>query len=337
MARLGRAQPFKPLIRGRIKFVPWSLTAEQGSYALTGQSAALRFGRQVNADQGSFALTGQAAGLQFGRQLNCAQGAYAQTGQAATLSFGRQLNAAQGTYDLSGQAASLLAVRIISAAQGSYALTGQAAGLQHSYTLAAGQGTFSLTGQAAAFVHGYELTAAFGTYALTGNAAGVTAARILIAAQGNYVLSGQAATLLHLAHARPISDVAIGGWKTYLGGTTNLYQMIDEQIPDDADYIKSSNIESGQDDTTKFGLASRTDPQTPDNHTVSARLRKTPVSGSLTTNCVVSLYQGVTLIAEWTESNVGTDWVTVEHTLTAGQANSITDYSALRLHFKAAA
>jgi len=40
--------------------------------------------------------------------------------------------------------------------------------------------------------------------------------------------------------ARPIADVALGTWTTQSGGTTNLYATLDEDTPDDADYVRSA-------------------------------------------------------------------------------------------------
>lgn len=40
-------------------------------------------------------------------------------------------------------------------------------------------------------------------------------------------------------YARPTSDSSVGTWTTNAGGTTNLYQTIDETAFDDADYIQS--------------------------------------------------------------------------------------------------
>jgi len=40
--------------------------------------------------------------------------------------------------------------------------------------------------------------------------------------------------------ARPIADLAAGGWTTQSGGTTNLYAVLDEDTPDDADYVRSA-------------------------------------------------------------------------------------------------
>jgi hypothetical protein len=176
----------------------YTLTAEQGSYALTGQAAALRAARQLAAAQGAYALTGQTAGLQYGRKVGAAQGSYALTGQAAALRAARQLAAVQGAYTLSGQAAGVQYGRKVAAAQGSYALTGQDVALRTSRTILAAQGSYALNGQAAGLIYdaGDEvLTAEPGSYTLTGQAANLRAARTVLAELGTYSLSGQAARL----------------------------------------------------------------------------------------------------------------------------------------------
>lgn len=126
----------------------YSITAAQGSYALTGQAAAVRTARKLVAAQGSYALTGQAAGLKRGYRLVAAAGAYALSGQAAVLRAARRLVAAAGSYALSGQAVTLTytLARSLVAAAGSYALTGQAAVLRLTRKLVAAFGTYNLSG-----------------------------------------------------------------------------------------------------------------------------------------------------------------------------------------------
>jgi hypothetical protein len=50
-----------------------------------------------------------------------------------------------------------------------------------------------------------------------------------------------AATLLARPNAlsRPDADLSAGGWTTHLGGTTDLWQVVDEAAADDADYVQS--------------------------------------------------------------------------------------------------
>lgn len=151
----------------------YTLTAAQGSYALSGQVAALKRIRKLAAAQGSYALTGQAAVLSAAiKRLIAASGTYALLGSDARVDL--QMPAASGSYTLTGQTLAERLARKVTAAQGSYALTGQPATLQGSAKI---------------------LVAAQGSYALTGQTAAQRLARKVTAAQGSYSLSGQAATL----------------------------------------------------------------------------------------------------------------------------------------------
>ena len=113
----------------------YTLTAAQGSYTLSGQAAALAFGRLLTAAQGSYTLSWQAAVLTYDGTtytMTATQGSHALSGGDAVLTIGRLLTAAQGSYTLSGQALAVAVARLLTAAQGSYTLTGQAAALAYS-------------------------------------------------------------------------------------------------------------------------------------------------------------------------------------------------------------
>lgn len=158
----------------------YTLTADQGSYALTGQTAALLASRRLAVDSGSYALTGYAANL-----------VYTPVGGATYT-----LVAGSGSYALTGQAAGLRAARKLVAAQGSYGITGQAAGLYRGYVLTAAQGSYTLTGRDAAFRRGYALTAASGAYTLTGYAATLT-----YSGQGLWTVQAPASTTWNIEPA----------------------------------------------------------------------------------------------------------------------------------------
>jgi hypothetical protein len=133
----------------------------------------------LTADSGSFSLTGQAASLLKGSLLAAASGSYVLTGSAASLSYttatGYTLTADSGVFNLAGADASLLYGRKVAAASGAFALAGQTATLKAGRTLAAAFGQFTLAGQAAtlsyAQLNAYTLTALGGTYVLTGGEA----------------------------------------------------------------------------------------------------------------------------------------------------------------------
>lgn len=64
---------------------PYSITAEQGSFALTGQAATVRPARKVVAAQGSYTLSGQAATILATKKIVAATGSYALNGQTVIL------------------------------------------------------------------------------------------------------------------------------------------------------------------------------------------------------------------------------------------------------------
>ena len=157
-----------------------SLTADAGSYALTGTAATLSKGFKVTADAGAFALTGTAATLRRTHILSAAAGSYALTGTAAGLAKGLRLVADAGSYALTGTAANLLRSLKIVANVGSYALTGTAATLRRAVGLTAAAGSYAYTGVAATLTEAggaqnYTLVAAPGSYALTGTDASLWA------------------------------------------------------------------------------------------------------------------------------------------------------------------
>lgn len=110
----------------------FTLTANSGSFALTGQAATLRAARTLAASSGSFALTGQPANLAAGRKLPAASGSFALTGQNVNFLIGKRLDAQASSFALTGQAAGLQAARRLPVAIGLYVLTGQDATLNYS-------------------------------------------------------------------------------------------------------------------------------------------------------------------------------------------------------------
>ena len=80
----------------------YTLTADSGSFTLTGQSANLLAGRRLTASAGSFALSGQNANLLCGRTLTAGAGSFSLTGQAANLNDAHVLTASVGVFTLAG-------------------------------------------------------------------------------------------------------------------------------------------------------------------------------------------------------------------------------------------
>lgn len=175
-----------------------SLTAEAGSFTLTGQAAGLQAQRRMAAGTGAFDLTGQDAGLRVTRRMTAEAGSFTLSGQSATLVRALRLTAGTGAFSLIGQDAALNVAgsSTLAAETGVFALGGQAAGLRAARRLAAEPGSFSLAGQAAGMRVARLLTADAGVFTLAGQPAGLRVARRLGADAGSFVLTGQDAALL---------------------------------------------------------------------------------------------------------------------------------------------
>jgi hypothetical protein len=80
----------------------YTLDAEVGSFALTGNTAALTEGRAMLATVGAFALTGTTTGLAHAHQLPVTVGAFTFTAQDAGLTVAHSLQCETGSFQLTG-------------------------------------------------------------------------------------------------------------------------------------------------------------------------------------------------------------------------------------------
>jgi hypothetical protein len=135
--------------------------------------------------------------------------------------------------------------------------------------------------------------------------------------------------------ARPSADTANpGGFTDQAGGTTNLYTTIDEATPNDADYIRSPASPANAVYVTK--LSSVVDPQSSSGHVMRMRTA-TDLDDQESIDFTLQLRQGYvseasqgTLIATLSRTGVtSTAWTTSTYTLSAAEADAITDYTAL--------
>ena len=117
---------------------------------------------------------------------------------------------------------------------------------------------------------------------------------------------------------RPTSDITSGAWSPSTG--TDLFAMLDEVSPNDSDFITTTSTS-----TAEVGLSTAGDPAVSTGHIIRYRAKGT---GTLT----VSLIQGTTVIATNVPS-LTTSFQTYTFTLSGAEADSITDYSNLRLRF----
>ncbi|MBB2841259.1 UNVERIFIED_ORG: hypothetical protein GGE64_005041 [Rhizobium etli] len=129
---------------------PATLTADAGTFTLTGISAALLRALKLQAAAGSFALTGIDADLTTGNpDLVAETGTFTLTGNAAALSRALRLAASEGAFSLNGNAAALNKIFTLLAGSGSFALTGVSNTFTRTLVMAAAQASFTLTGNAA--------------------------------------------------------------------------------------------------------------------------------------------------------------------------------------------
>jgi hypothetical protein len=137
-------------------------------------------------------------------------------------------------------------------------------------------------------------------------------------------------------YGRPSIDTLNQSYTDQGGGSANLYTTVDEVSASDTDYIKSPLAPSNSVYVTKFSTVE--DPQASTGHVVRYRYQK-DAAGGAQINITIELRQGYTnessqgtLIATVaTLTNIANGWTTGSYTLSAGEADSITDYTALYL------
>lgn len=134
---------------------------------------------------------------------------------------------------------------------------------------------------------------------------------------------------------RPSTDKTIGTYTDQSGGTTNIWDTINESVASDADYIRSVTDPSSAAYVTK--LTSITDPVSSSGHTIRARMGTDVASGGNQINATVELRQGYvaetsqgTLIATLTQNNISAgSFSDYSLALSTTEADSITNYADL--------
>lgn len=102
----------------------YSLTADAGSFTLTGISASLRHNYVLSVASGSLTVSGVSAVLKRGHLISANAGAFAETGTAASLRIARRMSAQEAAFTVTGVAAGLFAARNLTADPGVFVLTG---------------------------------------------------------------------------------------------------------------------------------------------------------------------------------------------------------------------
>ncbi len=134
-------------------------------------------------------------------------------------------------------------------------------------------------------------------------------------------------------YVRPDNDDAIGVWRDDGGGSTNIFQAIDEPSPDTNDWIESDNTPV-QSETCDIGGSTVTDPVTDENHILRWLFNKSNTGGR-TIEVWLELRQGATVITTRNFMLVSNFFMDDIYTLTPTEADSITDYSDLNFRWYA--
>lgn len=128
--------------------------------------------------------------------------------------------------------------------------------------------------------------------------------------------------------SRPTSDVASSGATGIPtpGAGSGLYANL--AANDDDHLVRLANAGNVQ-----VGVSALVDPQSSSGHVVRYRARLS--GGASAGDVTVTLKEGSTTIASWTDTLTGT-FATYSHTLTSGQADAISDYGSLNVTFSPA-
>lgn len=205
----------------------YTLTAQGGSYTVTGSSVGLRRSKYMYASGGTYSLTGQQATITWtagvvNYAFTLLGGSYALTGSSAVVSRNRKLTSTGGNYSLVGANATLLRSKRLVSSGGSYAYTGQSATLKRSKYLLSSGGSYTLQGSQAVITRSRLLTAQGGTYTYQGAQATITygalaSAYTLTCLGGSYAVAGASAQILRSKHIG-----AVGGSYSISGQSLTL-------------------------------------------------------------------------------------------------------------------
>lgn len=137
---------------------------------------------------------------------------------------------------------------------------------------------------------------------------------------------------------RPNATTTLGNYTDQAGGTTNIHLTIDEVAADDADFIRSPA--SPVNEVYVCALSSVSDPASSTGHIIRMRT-STDLASQESLDFTQQLRQGYvseasqgTLIASQSRTAVtSTTWTTSAYTLSAAEADAITNYGSLFFRF----
>lgn len=247
-----------------------------------------------------------------------------------TISKTIPVNPGSGSITLTGYDPTVTTVSagLISPLSGSITLTGYAPTSSKGFYSYPASGSVSLAGAAPTVTVQVNSAPGAGAVTLTAYPPSLSIGYSSSPSAGSITLTGYAP--VYLGRLTPLTDSSIGSWTDENAGTTDIFQSIDENTANDADYVISEASPSASKAT--FSLPPVLDPGSDENHVVRYRYRK---EGSETVDLTVSLLQGAAVIKSVVHSGISTTIVEGAMALSAGEASAITDYATLRLEFEA--
>ena len=175
-------------------------SAYQASWAQMQVPAASGSAYTLTAQTGTFTVTGVNVNLYHADYLSAQTGTFTLSGIAVNLKHGYKLTSQTGTFSLTGIASNLLHGYKAVSQTGTFSLTGQATNLKHGYVDTVLTGTFTVNGQSVNVKHGYVITDATGAFVLTGvnvNLVYTSTTKTLTTQTGTFNVTGQNTNLLH--------------------------------------------------------------------------------------------------------------------------------------------
>jgi hypothetical protein len=137
--------------------------------------------------------------------------------------------------------------------------------------------------------------------------------------------------------ARPSVDTLNDNWQEDDGGTTDIFDQIDESVADNADFIRTQLTPTSDVYVTK--LTTVEDPLLSTGHVVRYRYAKNAAGGDAI-DLIVQLRQGYvnegtpgTLIASASHSGISETFTDGTINLSGAEADAITNYADLYLRF----
>lgn len=167
-----------------------TITADSGSYSLTGTTISLLAAFNTVTDSGSYALTGTTTPLTAAFNTATDSGSYALTGTATPLTASFNLTSDTGSYVITGTETPLTASLKITSNTDSYLISGTAIPLAAAFNLTAETGSYLITGTDINLSDAESLTVESGSYAVTGTAVNLIASTNIVSDSGSYEITG---------------------------------------------------------------------------------------------------------------------------------------------------